>query len=43
MVVGPASGRVKQEGPKGKAAQYLAHCFEILSGKLLGDQRNRKG
>lgn len=28
---------------KGKAAPDLAHCFELHSGKLLGDKRNREG
>lgn len=28
---------------KGKATPDLAHCFELHSGKLLGDKRNREG
>lgn len=28
---------------RGKAAPDLAHCFELHSGKLLGDKRNREG
>lgn len=28
---------------KGKPAPDLAHCFELHSGKLLGDKRNREG
>lgn len=28
---------------RAKAAPDLAHCFELHSGKLLGDKRNREG
>ena len=28
---------------KGKAAPDLVHCFELHSGKLLGDKKNREG
>lgn len=34
---------VAQGAAEGKAAVDLAHCFELHSGKLLGDKRNREG
>lgn len=36
-------GRGKKGKGKGKAGTDLAHCFELHSGKLLGDKRNREG
>lgn len=45
----PAAGGVSGAGAaaggkgKGKTAPDLAHCFELHSGKLLGDKRNREG
>lgn len=39
--VGPGAA-VGAKG-KGKSAPDLAHCFELHSGKLLGDKRNREG
>lgn len=39
----PRSGAGAGGKGKGKAAPDLAHCFELHSGKLLGDKRNREG
>lgn len=36
-------GTGAQDSAKSKQAADLAHCFELHSGKLLGDKRNREG
>lgn len=41
--VGGATGVSTNKKGKDKAAADLAHCFELHSGKLLGDKKNREG
>ncbi|CAB1121207.1 unnamed protein product [Ectocarpus sp. CCAP 1310/34] len=41
--VGPGAAVGAKGKGKEKSAPDLAHCFELHSGKLLGDKRNREG
>lgn len=41
--VGSTTGVSTNKKGKDKAAADLAHCFELHSGKLLGDKKNREG
>lgn len=36
-------GANSQDPSKGKLTSDLAHCFELHSGRLLGDKRNKEG